>query len=136
MPRVAVMLDATGKFPRTARVRRRREFTQIQGEGIRVHTDAFTIVVARAPAKARLGLTVSKRVGNAVVRNRVKRLLREIFRRRAQALPAIDLVIIAKPNAASLAARGLSAVIDDVLPALDSAVAKLEAREKQKERRR
>ncbi len=54
-------------------------------------------------ASSRLGLTVSRRVGNAVVRNRIKRRLREIFRRAGAALPpGIDLVAVARPPAASL----------------------------------
>jgi ribonuclease P protein component len=136
MARVAPPLAATGKFPRAARVRRRREFTRIQGEGLRVHTDAFTIVVSSAEGgRARLGLTVSKKVGNSVVRNRVRRVLREIFRRRAAELPAIDLVIIAKPSAATLAAQGFGAVADEVLPAIESAVVKHAARARRRERR-
>ncbi len=54
-------------------------------------------------AFSRLGLTVSRRVGNAVVRNRIKRRLREIFRRADAALPpGIDLVAVARPPAAQM----------------------------------
>jgi ribonuclease P protein component len=47
-------------------------------------------------APARLGITVTRKVGNAVRRNRIKRLVREWFRRRARELGSCDLVIIAK----------------------------------------
>ena len=47
---------------------------------------------------ARLGLTVSRRVGNAVARNRWKRLLREAFRLSRQRLPALDLVVSPRPG--------------------------------------
>lgn len=55
-------------------------------------------------AAARLGLTVSRRVGGAVVRTRVKRRLREWFRRHRELIPKeIDLVVIARPAAAAAA---------------------------------
>jgi ribonuclease P protein component len=54
-------------------------------------------------ARSRVGITVSSRVGNAVVRNRVKRGVREFVRRSKTLLPGGDLVIIAKPSAATLA---------------------------------
>ena len=91
-------------YPKSVRLRRRREFLTLQRQGRRRHTPSF--VVLHAPSMAstsRLGVTVSSRVGNAVVRNRVKRLVREIFRARRLALPtALDIVIIAKPDAAQI----------------------------------
>jgi ribonuclease P protein component len=50
----------------------------------------------------RLGLVATRRLGKAVRRNRVKRLLREFFRRHKTALPKKDLVIMAKKGAAAL----------------------------------
>jgi ribonuclease P protein component len=91
-------------FPKSVRLRRRREFLQLQRQGQRRHSRGF--VVIQAPARtgtSRLGVTVSSRVGNAVVRNRVKRLVREIFRERRPDLPALlDIVVIAKPDAAQI----------------------------------
>ncbi len=52
---------------------------------------------------SRLGVTVSSRVGNAVVRNRLKRFVREIFRQQRLSLPRpTDVVVIAKPGAQRL----------------------------------
>lgn len=54
------------------------------------------------PGKGRVGLTVSKKVGNAVTRNRIKRFIREATRR-GRWLPAdLDVVVVAKRRAASL----------------------------------
>lgn len=60
---------------------------------------------------ARVGLTVSRKVGNAVTRNRVKRWLREALR--AVTLPsfAVDLVVVARPQAAS---AGLVALCEEL----------------------
>jgi ribonuclease P protein component len=63
------------------------------------------VAPARSDSDAKLGLAVSRRVGNAVARNRVKRLVREWFRRNRAALPpATDWVVIARQGAAELAA--------------------------------
>jgi ribonuclease P protein component len=51
------------------------------------------------PALARVGLTVSSKVGGSVVRNQVKRRLREAVRRELAGLPAVDLVIVARESA-------------------------------------
>ena len=55
-----------------------------------------------AAGSPRLGLAATRRLGKAVWRNRVKRLLREFFRRHKTALPNKDLVIMAKKGAAAL----------------------------------
>jgi len=61
---------------------------------------------------ARLGLTVSRRVGGAVVRNRVKRRVREWFRTGAVRRTPVDLVVIARPGAAVLSYGELSRELD------------------------
>jgi ribonuclease P protein component len=89
-------------FPKRARLRKRDDFLRVQRAGRRQHTEHF--VVLRAPAAGdtpRIGITVSARVGNAVVRNRIKRLVREVVRHAWRRLePAADVVVIAKPGAA------------------------------------
>ncbi len=90
-----------GRFPASQRVRKRPEFQRIQTQGRRVSTPHFVLLLqARDPeagGTARLGVTVSRKVGNAVVRNRAKRLIREAFRATRSLWPAdADLVVIVK----------------------------------------
>jgi len=93
-------------FPKERRLRARREFLAVQHAGRRVHTTHFVLIVGRGPdasAPARLGVTVTKKIGTAVRRNRVKRLVREAFRLDPSLLPAgIDLVVLAKAGAPEL----------------------------------
>jgi ribonuclease P protein component len=90
-----------GRFPSRSRVRKRAEFLKIQDGGLRVSTSRFVLILATSTAPSsdspRLGITASRRVGNAVVRSRAKRLIREAFRAtRALWPPGIDLVVIVK----------------------------------------
>lgn len=91
-------------FPKSVRLRKRREFLKLQRQGRRRHTPSFVLVQSPATGPvSRLGVTVSSKVGNSVVRSRVKRLVREVFRAGRTALPAIiDVVVIAKPAAAQI----------------------------------
>lgn len=96
-------------LPRARRLRKRAGFLAVQGRGRKLHTDSFLVFVLprrsktadeHPPLPTRLGVTVSKKVGGAVARNRVKRLLREAFRRRKALFPqGLDLVFVAKRSA-------------------------------------
>ena len=91
-------------FPRRARLTRRSEFLSLSRGGKKVYTPHF-IVISRANAREvhRLGITVSAKIGGAVVRNRIKRYLREYFRRHQNSLSAHrDLLIITRKGAADL----------------------------------
>jgi ribonuclease P protein component len=90
-------------------LRKRFEFRLVRDRGRRVHTKSFLLLVApRGQPGSRLGITVARQVGNAVRRNRIKRLLRETFRRRPELFPRdADVVVIAKQQCA---VRGLSDV--------------------------
>jgi ribonuclease P protein component len=109
---------AAATYPKEMRLRRRREFLVVQGEGTRWHSSHFTVVQRpSAVGRARVGITVSRRVGNAVVRNRLKRLIREFLRTgKGRLAPAHDIVVIAKVGANKLdyaqVAKELGRVLD------------------------
>jgi ribonuclease P protein component len=96
----------TARFTKAARLRHRQDFLRAQAQGKRLHTRHFGVTLApMAEGHPRLGLVATRRMGRAVQRNRVKRLLREFFRRHQIGLPTFDLVIMAKKGAQALAYR-------------------------------
>lgn len=98
------MAERANGYPKSMRLRRRAEFHEMKRQGARSHLRSF--VVIRRPAQAadsRLGITVSRRVGGAVVRNRLKRMIREIFRKsRRDVAAAQDVLVIARTSANKL----------------------------------
>ncbi len=94
-------MDASAAFPKSRRLLRRAEFVEVQTKGRRVRADHFLLM--HIPCEVtRVGLTVSSRVGKAVVRNRVKRWIREYLRKHWQEVPAGASVIVARPSAAQV----------------------------------
>lgn len=76
-------------------------------DAVRAASANFVVLAARRPPEllaegARLGITVTRRVGKAVTRNRIKRQVRECFRRRRRLLDELDVVVIARGGAAGL----------------------------------
>jgi ribonuclease P protein component len=91
------------KFTAGSRLRARHEFTAVQDAGRRVATRYMTLLGrVNALERDRLGIVASRKLGGAVVRNRAKRRLREVFRRgllpgaRPPADRTLDLVVIAR----------------------------------------
>ncbi|HSP99405.1 MAG TPA: ribonuclease P protein component [Candidatus Dormibacteraeota bacterium] len=97
--------DRSQRFPRRYRVRTRREFVALQRDGRRQAAPHFIVITSATPGPhARLGITTSRKVGNSPARNRIRRLVREFFRRhRTRLESSCDLVVIARPGAHTLA---------------------------------
>ena len=97
-------------LPKSARLRRRAEYLATREEGSSFADGPLAASFSRRLAEptragipggiARVGLTVSSKVGGAVTRNRIKRRLREAVRLELGNLPAVDLVIVARSSAA------------------------------------
>jgi ribonuclease P protein component len=101
------------------RLRKPKEFQDLFQKGKRINLRAFTAIWCyKEPKEAdqsRLGLIVSKKVGNAVKRNRTKRILREAFRATALLhVRPIDLVIIARADCAQLSSQTVTNLLTRV----------------------
>lgn len=108
---------------RRARLSRSSEFDRVYREG-KSHANRYLVVHAFPRPddreEARLGVSVGRKVGGAVERNRVKRLLREVFWKEADQLPGgHDFVIVARPDAGGLARErgeeGLAEALSEAL---------------------
>lgn len=101
-------MENKARFRRASRLRRRADFLRVQKEGTNRRAKHFILLTTgdnqeRTP---RLGITASKKVGNAVARNRVKRQIREWFRRTPkELLGPTDRVVIARKGAIGLPAK-------------------------------
>jgi ribonuclease P protein component len=104
--RTSPLLQTGTRFPKAARLAQTAEFQKLKRSGTSIHGKFVVLSVLREQsiAGARIGLITSRRVGGAVVRNRVRRRLREIVRAdRALLVPDCWLVLIARQRAASTA---------------------------------
>ncbi len=113
MPRASGTTGASGgdaqRFRSADRLKKRYEFRRVQLSGRRIHTPHFLLVVQpNALPNTRLGITVTKKVGNAVQRNRIKRVVREVFRNNRLLFPVShDVVFIAKRDAKGISYEAL-----------------------------
>jgi ribonuclease P protein component len=103
---------------REQRLRSAADFQRVRDHSPRVWPQRL-LVLHLAPNElgyARVGITVSGRVGKAVVRNRVRRRLREALRARFGTLtPGFDVLVVARPPSAQASWQELNAALDTVL---------------------
>ncbi len=101
------MATVSQRLSAVQRLKRPADFAAVRGRSARAECGAFFLRLrlrreGNGPEGARLGVVASRKVGNAVVRNRAKRRFREIFRRHPEVLPAsADVVVIMRPAVAT-----------------------------------
>lgn len=97
-------MPGTQGFPRSERLTRKSEYERTYREGEKGVNHAFVCYVVRQAGQGRkIGYAVSRKVGSAVVRNRIKRYIREFYRtRRASLVADVTLVLVARVTAAKL----------------------------------
>jgi len=94
-------------FTKADRILKRHEFIALANSGRRIQNEYFIAVFSPGRnGRSRLGVTVTKKVGKAVKRNRIKRLVREFFRLNRQFISgAWDINIIAKNQIADISSE-------------------------------
>ena len=108
-------------FPRSSRLKQKGDFLRARAQGQRLVSGCLiaNILLRQADAPSRLGVVTSKKVGEAVGRNRARRLMRESFRLHQHELERpIDLVLVARP---SIAGKAFADVERDFLRVLRQA---------------
>ena len=113
MPEIS---PASHSFGRDRRLLTPGDFRRVQTSGRSLDLGPLVFRVARRDRAqpSRLGLAVSRRAGNAVARNRIKRLVREAFRLRPSGLPGLDVVVTARPAAAAFAYEDVARLFDEL----------------------
>lgn len=106
------------RWPRRLRLRKRKDFAQVQRAGARAGGPLLVVLVRKTRAQdaaGRMGFAVSKKVGNAPVRNLVKRRLRHLSRTQKALWQGLDVVLLVQPPAANATFDALAAAFVDGL---------------------
>jgi len=103
-------------FLKNERLLKRGEFVNLNRSGKRFHSRHFVVIIKKnGLGITRLGVTVTKKTGNAVRRNRIKRLIREYFRLHKARFPqGCDVVVAAKKDAKELDFREIQRELGEI----------------------
>lgn len=109
-----------GHFPATRRLRDRAAFQRVFQRPVKVSAGVLTLYARpNGLDHARLGLAISRKACRlAVDRNRIKRVVRESFRRHQQILGGVDIIVMARPGVAGHDNRQLFTILDETWPRL------------------
>jgi len=96
-------------FTKASRILKRSEYIALSQEGKKIHSRYFLAIYQTGTTpRNRLGITVTKKVGNAVTRNQIKRYVREFFRLNQERLQCVwDMNIIAKKQVAGMPSKAV-----------------------------
>jgi len=110
----AISADSPFRFGADRRLKSKADFERVFQQSVRSTDALFTVLASPSDTgKARLGLAISVRAaGDAVSRNRVKRLVRESFRLNQGAMPPVDLVVMAKSGISSRSNQEIRVSLD------------------------
>ncbi|MDO5555028.1 MAG: ribonuclease P protein component [Planctomycetia bacterium] len=105
------------RLRKSNRLRRQADFARTYATGQRAWNRGVTICACSAGLpESRIGLSISKRVGSSPVRNRWKRLLREVFRRHKATLPTgCDFIVIVRPGTPLMTLAELDRIVPDLM---------------------
>jgi ribonuclease P protein component len=104
------------RFTKKDRLLKRSDFLALSLNGTKVHNKHFVLIYSNNENRvSRLGITVTKRVGKSVMRNRIKRCCREFFRLNRCIIPGQrDINIIAKKNALALDSKQMFQTLENI----------------------
>ncbi|MEO8097633.1 MAG: ribonuclease P protein component [Acidobacteriota bacterium] len=107
-------------FPKTARILRSAEFRNIYDNGLRLPGPLFAAFLLQRPAEAgesgtRLGITVPRAVGGSVDRNRIRRRIREAFRKRGDKTGNWDVVLNPRRTVLKATCMEIERALDKVM---------------------
>jgi len=114
-------VDDASTFPKSLRLRKRADFVTLQRATAKITVTGFLVVWQdTGRGLPRLGITASKKIGCAVVRNRIKRFVRETFRHTSRSLPPVDINVIARRESATMDFHGVRRELEKAFRRMDA----------------